>query len=116
MDVKKDLSLSISKILNYNDNKDEIEAMPTKTLEKSLFLGNSNMNNFNGLVYENDELVKKYTDAINKIVDLEVGLDELMKNFTKTCQREADLMMANIQLESENHRLQNFLRVFYNVS
>ena len=110
---KTDLALSVNKSKGTFDIKLEIpEIKPAKILEKSVFVFNSNLDGFNNLAYENEELVRKYVILVNEKTDLEIALDELMRNYLRTTKRESEVQLDNIRLMSDLHKLESFLRIY----
>lgn len=110
---KTDLALSVSRSKGTPDIKLEIpEIKPAKSLEKSVFVFNSNLDGFNNLAYENEELVRKYVILVNENTDLEIAFDELMRNYVRITKRESEVQLDNIRLMSDLHKLENFLRFY----
>lgn len=123
---KTDIALSVSKVLEVSQLPEQFRSQIASRIEKSMIVhpveqlvqgqgqttSQQDQNKLNDLMEENEELIRKYGQALNRMEDLESAFEELMRNFVKMAKRESDVQMANLSLRSELHRLSRLI-VYY---
>ena len=113
-----ELIMSVSQVPNLPTErqvserpKETSELKPVRQLEKSVVLYGSNASDYSTLLYENEELIKKYVETLNRLTELEGSYEVITKKLIETARREANLLLENIHLKSDFHRLHHLVIV-----